>query len=83
MQYLQTYISLNGGYLTHPNATTTCEYCPYRTTDEFLESRNIFYSNHWKNLAIFCGFTAFNVSVRRTLCGCLTDVWGRLSPSIF
>lgn len=63
MQYLSQYITLNGGYLSNPNATNMCEYCQYRTTDEFLKGRNIYYSNHWKNLIIFLGFTVFNVSV--------------------
>ncbi|KAF9817918.1 hypothetical protein IEO21_03112 [Rhodonia placenta] len=61
MQYLSQYITLNGGYLSNPNATNMCEYCQYRTTDEFLKGRNIYYSNHWKNLIIFLGFTVFNV----------------------
>ncbi|CCM03954.1 uncharacterized protein FIBRA_06107 [Fibroporia radiculosa] len=61
MQYLGDFINLNGGYVQNPNATDSCDYCQYRTTDEFLGSRNVFYSNHWRNLGIFCIFTIFNV----------------------
>ncbi|KZT01955.1 pleiotropic drug resistance ABC transporter [Laetiporus sulphureus 93-53] len=61
MEYLGSYISLNGGYLTNPNATSLCNYCQFRTTDEFLRSRNIFFSNHWPSLGVFCGFTLFNI----------------------
>ncbi|PCH34845.1 pleiotropic drug resistance ABC transporter [Wolfiporia cocos MD-104 SS10] len=66
-QFLQQYITQNGGYVNNPNATSTCDFCLYRTTDEFLKSRNIFYSDHWRSLGIFCAFTLFNVLAIYTL----------------
>lgn len=62
VQYLTKFIDMNGGYLTNANATSQCNFCQYRTTDQFLESRNVFYDNRWRSLGIFIGFTAFNVS---------------------
>ena len=62
VQYLNKFIDMNGGYLTNPNATSQCNFCQYRTTDQFLQSRNVFYDNRWRSLGIFIGFTAFNVS---------------------
>ncbi|EPS96974.1 hypothetical protein FOMPIDRAFT_1025183 [Fomitopsis schrenkii] len=61
VQYLTKFIDMNGGYLTNANATSQCNFCQYRTTDQFLESRNVFYDNRWRSLGIFIGFTAFNV----------------------
>ena len=62
--YLQKYISNNGGYLLDPSATSACEFCSTRTTDEFLGSNfNIFYDHHWRNLALLCAFTVFNASL--------------------
>ncbi|KAG1857398.1 ABC-2 type transporter-domain-containing protein [Suillus subalutaceus] len=60
--YLGPFIEFAGGYLTNPEAAEGCQYCPARTTDQFLYSRfNIKYSNHWRNLAIVFGFVAFNI----------------------
>jgi ATP-binding cassette subfamily G (WHITE) protein 2 (SNQ2) len=33
-EYLTTYISNAGGYLTNVDATSTCEFCSTATTDE-------------------------------------------------
>ncbi|KAH9841151.1 pleiotropic drug resistance ABC transporter [Rhodofomes roseus] len=61
VQYLNKFIDMNGGYLTNPNATNQCNFCQYRTTDQFLDSRNVSYDNRWRSLGIFIGFTVFNV----------------------
>ncbi|CCM02003.1 uncharacterized protein FIBRA_04077 [Fibroporia radiculosa] len=62
-QYLGNFINTAGGYVTSPNATGSCEYCAYRTTDAFLgESFNISYSNHWRDFGIFCAFIIFNIA---------------------
>ncbi|KAH9934163.1 pleiotropic drug resistance ABC transporter [Fomitopsis serialis] len=56
-QYMGTFISSVGGYLTNGDATSKCQYCAYSTTDAFLgESFNIFYSNHWRDFGIFCAY---------------------------
>lgn len=63
-QYLDTFINSMGGYVQNPNATSNCEYCAYRTTDQFLlASFNIKYSHHWRNLGIFMVFIVVNVSL--------------------
>ena len=62
-QYMQPYINSNGGYLTNSDASSGCNYCQYRTTDEFLlNSFNISYSHHWRNFGFMWVFIAFNVS---------------------
>lgn len=61
-QYLQNFITRAGGYLVNESATTGCQYCSYRTTDEFLGSSfTIKYSHHWRNFGIFVAFTMVNV----------------------
>lgn len=61
--YMQQYISQVGGYLTNPDATSNCQFCQYRTTDEFLgNSFNILYSHRWRDIGIVLGITVFNVS---------------------
>ena len=62
-QYMGPYIAANGGYITDPNATDTCHFCQYDSTDGFLgNSFNVFYSHHWRDLGIFAAFICFNVS---------------------
>ncbi|KII90642.1 hypothetical protein PLICRDRAFT_136999 [Plicaturopsis crispa FD-325 SS-3] len=62
IQYLQSYITTTGGYLVNGDATSACQYCSARTTDEFLgPSFNIRYSTHWRDLGIFCAFILFNL----------------------
>lgn len=66
--YLQSYIDANGGYLVDNGSSTQCGVCPYRTTDQFLfKSFNIQYSHRWRNVGIFIGFIAINVSSNNLL----------------
>jgi ATP-binding cassette, subfamily G (WHITE), member 2, SNQ2 len=63
-QYMDNFITFAGGYLVDSNATSTCSFCPYRTTDDYmLAGFNIQYSHHWRDLGIMLGITAFNVSL--------------------
>ncbi|KAG1888173.1 ABC-2 type transporter-domain-containing protein [Suillus subluteus] len=60
--YMDPFISFSGGYVTNPDATSQCLYCPYRTTDQFMYSSfNILYSHHWRNTGIVLGVAVFNV----------------------
>lgn len=62
--YMENFMSFAGGYLSNPEATEACNYCSSRTTDQFLiNSFNIFYEHHWRNLGFMLAFTAFNVSL--------------------
>jgi len=63
-EYLGRYISAHGGYLSNPAATSQCQFCSYRTTDEFLGNNfNIRYSQRWRNFGIFIVFIIFNVGI--------------------
>lgn len=61
-QYLGQYISNFGGYVTNPDAASSCQFCSYRTTDQFLQTNsNIFYSHHWRNFGLMWVYVGFNV----------------------
>ena len=65
--YMQSYMDNSGGYLVD-NSSTECHFCPYRTTDQFLyTSFNIEYSHRWRDVGIFVGFIAINVSACTSL----------------
>ncbi|KIJ60833.1 hypothetical protein HYDPIDRAFT_43039 [Hydnomerulius pinastri MD-312] len=60
--YLESFVDSVGGYLMNPDATDACQYCPYRTTDQYmLNSFNIKYSLHWRDAGIMLGTIVFNV----------------------
>ncbi|KAF8272208.1 ABC-2 type transporter-domain-containing protein [Lactarius quietus] len=61
-QYLGKFIDITGGYVTNPSATDNCQFCSYRTTDEFLQSdSNIFLSHHWRNFGFIWIYVGLNV----------------------
>ncbi|KAF7289878.1 hypothetical protein MIND_01362200 [Mycena indigotica] len=60
--YFEPYISLAGGRVYNPTATSGCEYCPVAETNVFLASSNIFYSQRWRNFGILWVFILFNAS---------------------
>ena len=60
--YLDPYIAFAGGYLADPNATAACAYCPFQTTDAYMQVKfNVSYGHHWRNLIIVLGVAGFNV----------------------
>jgi hypothetical protein len=62
--YMKTYISYAGGYLANSAASSKCQFCSTRTTDEFLGNNfNIRYSEHWWHLGLFAIYIIFNVSL--------------------
>ncbi|KAH8987621.1 ABC-2 type transporter-domain-containing protein [Lactarius akahatsu] len=61
-QYLSKYISTVGGYVMNPSATDNCQFCSYRTADEFLGSNsNMFWSHRWRNFGFMWIYIGFNI----------------------
>ncbi|RDW60660.1 AtrD-2 [Coleophoma cylindrospora] len=60
--YMAEYISLAGGYLADPTATTACQYCTVYDTNTFLLGVSSSYSDRWRNLGIIFAFIGFNAS---------------------
>ncbi|KAF8557467.1 pleiotropic drug resistance ABC transporter [Imleria badia] len=60
--YMDPYIAFAGGYLADPNATAACAFCPFRTTDAYMQFNfNVSYGHHWRDLGIILGVAGFNV----------------------
>jgi ATP-binding cassette subfamily G (WHITE) protein 2 (SNQ2) len=60
--YMDPYIALAGGYLADPNATAACAFCPFQTTDAYMQFNfNVSYGHHWRDLSVVLGVTGFNV----------------------
>ena len=61
-RYMERFISFEGGYLTNPEATSSCQFCSVKSSDKFLaDIINVFYDHHWRNFGIMVAFIAFNV----------------------
>ena len=58
--YLDTYAAANGGTIQNPDATANCQYCTLSSTDQFLASSKIYYSERWRNFGIMFAFIVFN-----------------------
>jgi ATP-binding cassette subfamily G (WHITE) protein 2 (PDR) len=60
-KYLADYVSVAGGYVNNPNATSECQYCTIYETNKFLERLSSSYSHRWRNFGILWGFIVFNI----------------------
>ncbi|CAL5867147.1 uncharacterized protein PFLUO_LOCUS1359 [Penicillium psychrofluorescens] len=61
MSYLGSYLKQTHGNLHNPNATADCQLCSISTTDQFLASINIYFSDHWRNIGLLFVYVGFNV----------------------
>ncbi|KAI0076391.1 pleiotropic drug resistance ABC transporter [Panus rudis PR-1116 ss-1] len=60
--YLGPFVEFAGGYIENPDSTDVCQYCPFRTTDQFLlSSFNINYDNRWRDFGLLLAYVAFNI----------------------
>ncbi|KAE9401914.1 pleiotropic drug resistance ABC transporter [Gymnopus androsaceus JB14] len=62
-EWANDFVDVFGGYLNNPNATSACQYCEYRTGDEFYTPLNISFDNRWRDVFIIFAFFVFNVLV--------------------
>lgn len=57
-QYLE---SFPVGAVYNPSATENCQYCPMASTDQFLASTDISYTNRYRDYALVWAYIVFNV----------------------
>ncbi|RAH51169.1 ABC-transporter [Aspergillus brunneoviolaceus CBS 621.78] len=63
-EYMEAYLQAAGdaaGTLLNPNSTEQCQYCPLQAADQYLEGREIYYSQRWRNFGLLWAYIAFNV----------------------
>ena len=51
---------MGSGYLTNPDANSSCGYCQYATGDEYLATVNVQHSYMWRDFGIFLAFCISN-----------------------
>ncbi|KAI6784149.1 uncharacterized protein J7T54_004695 [Emericellopsis cladophorae] len=58
--YAGSFAEQMGGYLLNPDATSGCQYCPYESGDQYLQTLNIQASEKWRDFGIFLAFCISN-----------------------
>ncbi|KAJ1940772.1 ATP-binding cassette transporter snq2 [Linderina pennispora] len=62
-EYAGSWVTASGvGYINNPNATSSCQYCPYRVGDDYYAPLQWSFTHRWRNVGIMLGFIAFNVA---------------------
>ncbi|KAI3225108.1 hypothetical protein DTO012A9_4126 [Penicillium roqueforti] len=59
--YLDPYIKAMHGTLRNPGASKDCQICPMSSTDQFLESLNMPYSDVGRNIGLLFVYVGFNI----------------------
>ena len=59
--YLANYIDLAGGAIYNPDATSGCQFCSATSTNSFLKSVSIDFSDRWRNFGLIWVYIAFNI----------------------
>lgn len=60
-QYLGAFVEATSGSLLDANATVDCRYCPATSTNSYLESISVDFSDAWRNFGIVWAYIIFNV----------------------
>ena len=67
---MERFISSAGGYLSNPEATSSCQFCSVKSSDKLLaDSINVFYDDHWRDFGIMIAYIAFNVGFSLSVLG--------------
>ncbi|KAG7732144.1 hypothetical protein KL948_002342 [Ogataea haglerorum] len=60
-QYMQEFITKNGGYVVNPDATDMCEFCSMSNSNQFLLQRHMNPDHMWRNFGLMVAYSAFNI----------------------
>lgn len=59
--YAGPFLQMAGGTLQKPQANDTCLFCPVASTDTYLATLDIHYSERWRNFGLIWVYVVFNV----------------------
>lgn len=49
LDYAGAFANSTGGYILNPTATSGCQYCPYRSGNNFLQTLNVSPDQKWRS----------------------------------
>ncbi|KAF2740492.1 ABC transporter-like protein [Polyplosphaeria fusca] len=58
--YASSFLASASGYLLDEDAFTNCQYCPYKSGNDYLATLNINPDNKWRDFGIFLAFCVSN-----------------------
>ncbi|BGP36448.1 hypothetical protein JCM10449v2_000349 [Rhodotorula kratochvilovae] len=61
--YAGEYLIANPGYLLDPTSSTSCDFCPMSSGDDFLRTLNIAHGDRWTSLAILAAYSLSNIAI--------------------
>lgn len=59
-EYMAPYMEQAGGRLVDGGGDL-CQFCPLRSTDDYLDSVEIYYHNRWRDFGLQFAYIAFNI----------------------
>ncbi|KAM0471305.1 hypothetical protein ACHAP7_009078 [Fusarium lateritium] len=59
--YVGQFVDMVGGSLSNPESNGTCFYCPIASTDTYLATLSIHYSERWRNFGLIWAFIIFDI----------------------
>ena len=62
-EYMMPFFEAGGGGYLVSNETQECEYCAYKSGDQFYEPLNLSFDNRWRDLGIYACFMASNLII--------------------
>ncbi|EMT74438.1 ABC transporter CDR4 [Fusarium odoratissimum] len=60
-EYVGQFVQAVGGALSNPGSNQTCLYCPIASTDTYLTTLSILYSERWRNFGLLWAFIVFDI----------------------
>ncbi|WWC87080.1 uncharacterized protein L201_001966 [Kwoniella dendrophila CBS 6074] len=60
-EYMESYISMAGGYLLDSNSTGECSFCAIKSTNTFLAGFSSYYSHKWRDFGLMFVYIIFNI----------------------
>ena len=57
--YASAFANQTGGYV-QTGVNGLCEFCQYRTGDDFAATFNVYYKNKWEDYGVFWAYCGFN-----------------------
>lgn len=62
-EYAADFLSTAAGYLSNPDATSNCGYCPYTTGDDYAATMDYSYNKRWRDLGLCIVFCVTNTAL--------------------
>jgi ATP-binding cassette, subfamily G (WHITE), member 2, PDR len=60
-QYMEPYMSVAGGAIYNPQATSACEFCTLADTNAYLATVDMYYHDRWRNIGLVWAYILFNI----------------------